>query len=285
MKHKYFKITMYTCLFFLFSTYAGFAQQIVDSTKFRASYEYSYITNPQQSEYAKKDLMYLDIGEKTTKFYSRYNQIRDSVMLEGIQQGLSPYDILEKNRSLKKGVKSVVYKLMTDKKIYVTEGLVNNYCYEEKLSIPNWKVSQKKKEISGYHCNEATTNYLGRKWTAFFTNEIPLNHGPWKLWGLPGLIVEAFDEDEYFHFLLQGFETFPHKTPLVKIKETTDGKPYAVITKKEFQELEKLFYADFNEFTRLFIMEGKGSIFLNDEQKYQQFVKKGGMPYLPLEPY
>lgn len=284
MKHKCIKIAICSC-FFILATYTGLAQEIIDNTKFRASYLFLYKTNPEQTEYAKTDLMYLDIGGNTSKFYSQYEQIRDSVTMEGINQGLSPYEIIEKNRYLKKGAKSIVYKLMMDKKIYVTNGLVDYYCYEEQLSIPIWVVSQSKKEIAGYVCREATTNYLGRKWTVCFTQEIPLNHGPWKLWGLPGLIVEAFDEERYFHFLLQGFETLKYKMPLILKKETLTGVPYTTVTKREFQKLEKLFYTDFVEFTRLFIMEGKGTIFLDQEQKYQQFRKKGGLSYIPLEPY
>lgn len=37
----------------------------------------------------------------------------------------------------------------------------------------------------------ATTIFRGRKWTVYFTEDIPLPLGPWKLGALPGLILSA----------------------------------------------------------------------------------------------
>ena len=37
----------------------------------------------------------------------------------------------------------------------------------------------------------ATTHFRGRDWKVWFSEEIPLPLGPWKLGGLPGLILAA----------------------------------------------------------------------------------------------
>ena len=44
------------------------SQELIDTAMYRAVYEFSYKTNPEQSEYEKSDLMYLDIGQKASKF-------------------------------------------------------------------------------------------------------------------------------------------------------------------------------------------------------------------------
>lgn len=49
----------------------------------------------------------------------------------------------------------------------------------------------------------------GRQWIAWFTNEIPFQDGPFKFYGLPGLIVKLEDSEDYHKFLLKGNQTIP----------------------------------------------------------------------------
>lgn len=77
--------------------------------------------------------------------------------------------------------------------------LVNNFKFEHFLfkdygaiNLP-WTLNDEFKIISGYNCQKATVNFRGRTYEAWFTTEIPLPYGPWKLGGLPGLILEAYD--------------------------------------------------------------------------------------------
>lgn len=61
-----------------------------------------------------------------------------------------------------------------------------------------WKLTGETKKIHDFSCVKATTSYRGRNWIAWFTPEIAVPYGPWKLHGLPGLILEAYSEDEKF---------------------------------------------------------------------------------------
>lgn len=65
-----------------------------------------------------------------------------------------------------------------------------------------WDIKNETKNIGNMSCRKATTFFRGRNYTAWFTTEIPLPFGPWKLQGLPGLIIEAFDTNKevYFYF-------------------------------------------------------------------------------------
>lgn len=285
MKVNYNKITT-ICIFFIFS-FSVIPQERIDNIKFRANYLFLYKTDLEQEEFAKTDLMFLDIGESVTKFYSRYEQIRDSVSSSGIKEGLFPHEIVENMRNFKKGVKTVVYNFMSNNKFHTTEGLVDYYHYDEERMLPTWEIVQDKKEIAGYICQKASTNYLGREWIVYFTPEIPINQGPWKLWGLPGLIVEARDKDNLFSFELDGFEVVKKEVPILYKNADSTGKLYTAISKKKFQELEKLYYKDFLEYLKVFVMDGKGSLHQTKEQKqqYQKHKRKGGIPYIPLEPY
>jgi len=57
----------------------------------------------------------------------------------------------------------------------------------------NWTKKKSKKSILGYSCQLAIGEFRGRVYEVWFTDEIPLPYGPWKLYGLPGIIVEATD--------------------------------------------------------------------------------------------
>lgn len=70
--------------------------------------------------------------------------------------------------------------------------------YDEPLSEMSWEiVGDSTKRILGYECVLAETDYHGRRWKAWFTSDLPLQDGPWKLHGLPGLILQAEGGDDF----------------------------------------------------------------------------------------
>ena len=262
-----------------------FPQKTTDQFLFRASYTFSYKTDPLQKDFVETDLIYLDIGNNSSKYYSRYTQVRDSNKIAGLKKGLSAYDVVEDNRRFKKGTKTTIYNMDEPGQFHVIEHLVDYYYYDEKRFLPAWTFGAGEKTIAGYACKEAQAIYLGRKWTVYFAPEIPLNKGPWKLWGLPGLIIYAIDSEQLFQFELQGFETLKYETPVSIENKTQYGRLYKKTTKKDYQKMEALRYRDFMTFTNLFILEGKGGILLSPEQEREneRYRKKGGTPYIPLE--
>lgn len=79
--------------------------------------------------------------------------------------------------------------------------------YDEPFSEIDWQiVEDSTKTVLGYQCIMASTDYHGRKWTVWFTPEIPVQDGPWKFCGLPGLILEAAEEKGHHHFTADGIE-------------------------------------------------------------------------------
>lgn len=65
--------------------------------------------------------------------------------------------------------------------------------YDESLDEMQWEICDSVKIVLDYECTLAETDYHGRHWKVWFTTEIPLQDGPWKLHGLPGLILSAED--------------------------------------------------------------------------------------------
>lgn len=79
------------------------------------------------------------------------------------------------------------------------------YSYEEPLGEIQWETSEEGKELNGYQCYKATGRYGGRLWTVWYAPSIPLPYGPWKLGGLPGLILQAEDSEGIHRFSAIGF--------------------------------------------------------------------------------
>ncbi|WP_405209208.1 GLPGLI family protein [Aquimarina sp. LLG6339-5] len=67
------------------------------------------------------------------------------------------------------------------------------YIVEEDLQKISWNITSETKNIDSYRCIKATTTYKGREYIVWFTTDFPGYFGPWKLHGLPGIILEAHD--------------------------------------------------------------------------------------------
>ncbi|MES2828865.1 MAG: GLPGLI family protein [Bacteroidota bacterium] len=111
------------------------------------------------------------------------------------------------------------------------------YRIETTLPKIDWKVYQEKKQIGGYSCQKAVGSYAGRTYTAWFAAELPFSSGPWKLSGLPGLILEAKDATGQVAFLFKEFNkesgktTAPKTSRSVKVSESAYQRAYEAFDK------------------------------------------------------
>ncbi len=97
---------------------------------------------------------------------------------------------------------------------------VNNYVYTKKNEL-NWQLYPDTFKIKNYVCNKATVSYEGRDYTAWYTPEIPISDGPYKFWGLPGLILQIYDSENHYTFTLESFEKYegtPYDIPFQRLK-------------------------------------------------------------------
>ena len=110
--------------------------------------------------------------------------------------------------------------------------------YSEPIEERSWTIKDDStKNVLGYECIMATANYLGRYWTVWFTPEIPVDAGPWKLLGLPGLILEATDSTGHHHFSANGIQSDNMNIPPVY-----EPYSYEKTTRKNFLELCRFRY-------------------------------------------
>lgn len=185
----------------------------------KVGYNYHHVSLRNDGEAIINDHNYtLLTGRGYSKYYNYGNEYIDS--LESTPSGRALHNKLISigvQQYLKKGDDSAiphykgriyVFKSLPERTttVYDAYGLMEKGYYTEPFSEIEWEIGDSVKNILGYECIMAETDYHGRHWTAWFTPDIPIQDGPWKLCGLPGLILEASETSGQHSFTATGIE-------------------------------------------------------------------------------
>lgn len=92
-----------------------------------------------------------------------------------------------------------------------------NYWYNEKQI--NYYDIKKYGKYKDHIVNEAFADFGKRKWHLLYTNEIPINDGPYVFSGLPGLVVKAESLDGDYNFELVEIKKLLDHDALVENKQ------------------------------------------------------------------
>ena len=132
------------------------------------------------------------------------------------------------------------------KLVYVRKIFSTLYQYEETYERPAWQVKTEKKDIMGYACQKATADFRGRTWIAWFAPEVPVMEGPWKLHGLPGLILEAYDAEDDYHYTCIELKRLQGEKPI-----RVPQKKYVKCDRKELDKLLSTYENNPNDYMKL----------------------------------
>ena len=110
---------------------------------------------------------------------------------------------------------------------------MDKFVYEEPMPDIKWTIGKETQVICGHKCRKATGQFRGVKWTVWYS-DIPVQNGPWKLGGLPGLILRATDADGLRSFEATGVRKHSHNFHIEDLY-------YAKISRKECYDLYKEF--------------------------------------------
>lgn len=163
-----------------------------------------------KDDYELHDLT-LRAGNKASAMYSAERKKIDSITERDASLFLRIMMDNERFREFShKNQFMVIFKMKPEGKIINHDFFdSSSWKYEEPLDTPRWEITDSVMVIDGINCVKATADYRGRKWTAWFAPEIPFNEGPWKLWGLPGLIVRAYDSRGHYRFEAKSISVMP----------------------------------------------------------------------------
>jgi len=191
-----------------------------------------------------KVMMILDIT-KDKSIYRDYTMVaQDSILkiqFEEMQKA-GVYKDLSKSMTMPK-FSEKIYKFYPEMKVQYVERISSGFTplnigyYDD--SKFDWKISNEKQKIGAYNAQKATTEFGGRKWNAWFTADIPLQDGPYKFHGLPGLIVKVEDEAKDYSWELKGNKKIPNfneVTYLESISPGGNGGKVQEITREKFEK-------------------------------------------------
>ena len=192
-------------------------------------YKYEYAASQVDTLKYKSDDMLLQIAPGESRFFSIKTEFYDSLMATpGGKKMVSDMqlDALNKSGGIKRDAsgeitaitvsaevfKDVpqraqtfnVYKYPEQNAIMVYDCLPGTNMEYNTWSLPadeiEWEPGDSTAVFLGYECQNATADYHGRRWTAWFAPDIPVSEGPWQLCGLPGLILMAETDGAEYRF-------------------------------------------------------------------------------------
>ena len=166
----------------------------------------------------------------------------DSVLAADMANGASSELIAQHANQYQSQWSEQTFKNYPAGRVTTLDELAGDICRlrcEEPAEKPRWTLTQDTLTLLGYRCTRATTQFKGRQWSAWYAADIPVSEGPWKLCGLPGLILKAEDDEGHYRFTADGLEQSHGTEPIL-----FGGKDYQPVDRKQYDKMQKRFAAD-----------------------------------------
>ncbi len=154
---------------------------------------------------------FLDIKNNQSLFISESKLLKDSLTAVLKQQGITEIKKSKKDKAefpkLPNG-KSIqptffeyfITKNRDDRTVNFVDNVGSKQIYYQEDRKMNWNISDQVSDFNGYKVQKATMTFGGRTWTAWFAPEIKISDGPYKFFGLPGLILKLEDDKGDYRF-------------------------------------------------------------------------------------
>ena len=237
---------------------AAAREPVLDRAYMKCLYRYVYLNDTLTGK-TKNDLLVLQIGTRISKCFSHYSNQVDSLsalpngdMIIGkmIDDAMNSGEFMRGNYPHKR-LKTYIYKNYPEGRMTVTDGLIlQDYRYVDSLHAQTWTMGDSTREVLGYTCQQATADFRGRRWTAWFATDIPVSDGPWKLGGLPGLILEAYDEGQQHVFTAVGLERVKDE-PIIFNRSFVGNQKFEQTNRLEFLRSKKKSLMDLNGYIQM----------------------------------
>lgn len=162
--------------------------KVVGTSNMECIYEYKVFDPVLQDTEVSYDI--LEVGDSVYKYGNYGSYQLDSAL--AYRPNIIVRDYYDLSNKYRPKAECMVTNRLTDSLTYYGKVSIDNFSYEEPVPPINWTLTDSTKMVCGYECHQATCTFRGRTWTAWYC-DLPLSIGPWKLHGLPGMILAAED--------------------------------------------------------------------------------------------
>ena len=214
-------------------------------------YDFYHKNDLNNATFTNNQEMLLSIGKEWSR-YQNFDNIKDIIKSRQAVEKMIASGQVRAGGRVRGGlavrtytdnkIKSNIFQNIAHKQLHMLESVGRNmYLLESVLPKINWEVKNEKRKLGDFEVQRAEGKYAGRNYIAWFCADLPFSNGPWKLSGLPGLILEAQDDKGEVKFMFK---------EIYKDEETTklfyDGseKDVIVATDKQIDRLKSTFNND-----------------------------------------
>jgi len=211
----------------LSAAFAAVAQKS-EMAKAVVHYKFSHIRDTTAKDKPYTENMILFLGQTASVYKSYDKKLQDEMMRKNLEQQLAQQGgmgnvNIKAPSGFKPTNRNEIFLYPAQNKMVRKENMMmTTYLIEEPAPAIAWKITADTASFGTLHCQKATGHLLGRDYTAWFCPDVPFHAGPWKLNGLPGLIVEAYDTKKEVIFKFDGMEEV-----VANAKPATDTPPVA----------------------------------------------------------
>ena len=213
----------------------------VDTIRFVVQYQTTFVSDTLSPDSRLTETMMLKVGSRSSLYYS-YSRFRMDSLIEADKAAGASQDVITEH--LKQGgggpINYQIYKNYPAGKITTLDQLAaSRFRCEEPLERPEWTLLPDTVTLLSYACRKAICRFRGRDYEAWYTPEIPRSEGPWKLQGLPGLILKASDSRDHYTFICSGIEKSRNEEMIL-----FTGSAYEPVSRKDLQKAHARYAAD-----------------------------------------
>lgn len=225
MKHSNsLKNRKYAILFSLFISVFSFSQS--------KRFFYDAVFKIDTLGTVKRDIVVLELNKNDNMFFSNEYLVTDSINKINKDNTVFAYP---------KFTEVVKFNKKNDDFIFIKNLSMNYYEFNYQIKL-NWNLTGEKKEMGNYNVEKATAKYGGRNWIAWFCADLPFPYGPYVFNGLPGLILDIYDDQNIFKFSFIQNKNFPDDLNSYKIFESLFSDRKIKIKREDWKKILISFY-------------------------------------------